>query len=87
MESNTASCRFSRRPNASNLNFAAGQTVANNVVAPIGDQGNVCFYSSQNADVIVDVSGYFMGESGNQFVGASPKRFVDTRDGTGPAPQ
>jgi hypothetical protein len=74
------------RPNASNLNFAAGQTVANNVVAPIGDQGNVCFYSSQNADVIVDVSGYFMGESGNQFVGASPKRFVDTRDGTGPAP-
>ena len=75
------------RPNASNLNFVAGQTVANNVVAPIGDQGNVCFYSSQNADVIVDVSGYFMGESGNQFVGASPKRFVDTRDGTGPAPQ
>ena len=74
------------RPNASNLNFVAGQTVANNVVAPIGDQGNVCFYSSQNADVIVDVSGYFMGESGNQFVGASPKRFVDTRDGTGPAP-
>jgi hypothetical protein len=75
------------RPNASNLNFVAGQTVANNVVAPIGDQGNVCFYSSQNADIIVDVSGYFTGESGNQFVGASPKRFVDTRDGTGPAPQ
>jgi hypothetical protein len=75
------------RPNASNLNFVAGQTVANNVVAPIGDQGNVCFYSSQNADLIVDVSGYFTGESGNQFVGASPKRFVDTRDGTGPAPK
>lgn len=77
----------SEYPNASSLNFVAGQTVANNVVAPIGDQGKVCFYSSQNADVIVDVSGYFMGESGNQFVGAAPKRFVDTRYGTGPAPQ
>jgi uncharacterized protein YegL len=72
------------RPNASNLNFVPSQTVANNVVAPIGDQGNVCFYASQNTDIIVDVSGYFMGESGNQFVGAAPKRFVDTRDGTGP---
>jgi len=75
------------RPNASNLNFTAGKVVANNVVAPIGDQGNVCFFASQNTDIIVDISGYFTGESGNQFVGSTPKRFVDTRDGTGPAPQ
>jgi len=75
------------RPNASNLNFTTGKVVANNVVAPIGDQGNVCFFASQNTDIIVDISGYFTGESGNQFVGSTPKRFVDTRDGTGPAPQ
>lgn len=75
------------RPNASNLNFVAGQVVPNNVVAPIGDQGNVCFFSSQNTDIIVDVSGYFTGVVGNQFVGATPKRFVDTRDGTGPIAQ
>ena len=75
------------RPNASNLNFTAGKVVANNVVAPIGDQGNVCFFASQNTDIIVDISGYFTGASGNQFVGSTSKRFVDTRDGTGPAPQ
>jgi hypothetical protein len=61
--------------------------VANNVVAPIGDQGNVCFYASQNTDITVDVSGYFTGESDNQFVGAAPKRFVDTRSSLGPVPQ
>jgi hypothetical protein len=74
------------RPNASNLNFVAGQVVPNNVVAPIGDQGSVCFYSSQSTDIIVDVSGYFTGSAGNQFVGATPKRFVDTRSSLGPAP-
>ena len=74
------------RPNASNLNFTAGKVVANNVIAPIGEQGNVCFFASQNTDIIVDISGYFTGESRNQFVGSTPKRFVDTRDGTGPAP-
>jgi hypothetical protein len=75
------------RPIASNLNFTAGKVVANNVVAPIGGQGNVCFYSNVPTDLIVDISGYFTGESGNQFVGAAPKRFVDTRSSLGPAPQ
>ena len=75
------------RPNASNLNFTVGKVVANNVVAPIGDQGSVCFYSSVPTDVIVDISGYFTGESGNQFVGAAPKRFVDTRSSLGPVVQ
>ena len=75
------------RPLASNLNFVAGQVVANNVIAPIGDQGNVCFYTNVPSDIIVDIGGYFSGESGNQFVGSTPKRYIDTRANLGPAPQ
>jgi hypothetical protein len=74
------------RPLASNLNFVAGQVVANNVVAPIGNDGDVCFFTNVPADIIVDVSGYFVGESGNTFVGSTPERFVDSRGGIGPEP-
>jgi hypothetical protein len=75
------------RPLASNLNFVAGQVVANNVIAPIGDQGSVCFYTSTPSDIIVDIAGYFSGEDGNQFVGSTPKRYIDTRSSLGPAPE
>ena len=45
------------RPLASNLNFSAGQTVANAVVAPLGG-GKACFYASSPVHVIADVAGY-----------------------------
>ncbi|MGK0260900.1 MAG: hypothetical protein ACI96M_004354 [Candidatus Azotimanducaceae bacterium] len=32
-------------------------------------------------------SGHVSGEVGNQFVAATPKRFVDTRSSLGPGPQ
>jgi hypothetical protein len=75
------------RPLASNLNFVSGQVVANNVIAPIGDQGSVCFYTNVPSDIIVDIAGYFSGEDGNQFVGSTPKRYIDTRASLGPAPE
>jgi serine protease len=45
-------------PGVSSVNFGAGQTVANAVVAPVGS-GTVCVYSNVMTDVIVDVSGWF----------------------------
>ena len=75
------------RPLASNLNFVSGQVVANNVIAPIGDQGSVCFYTNVPSDIIVDIAGYFSGEDGNQFVGSTPKRYIDTRSSLGPVPE
>ncbi|MFT6435146.1 MAG: hypothetical protein ACJAVI_003198 [Candidatus Azotimanducaceae bacterium] len=80
------------RPLASNLNFAAGDVVANNVIAPIDSNGEVCFYTNVASDIIVDIAGYFSGISangfiGNGFIGSTPKRFLDTRDGTGPRGQ
>ncbi len=47
------------RPDASNLNFAAGQTIPNSVIAPLSAQGTVCFYVYGTAHLLADVSGYF----------------------------
>ena len=48
------------RPLASNLNFAAGETVANLVIAKVGAGGKVSVYNAfGTADVIVDVMGWF----------------------------
>jgi len=46
-------------PLASNLNFVAGDTVPNSVIARLGDDGTVCVFNSQGTHVIVDVDGYF----------------------------
>lgn len=49
------------QPTASNLNFVAGSTVPNAVIAKVGDGGKVCLFSSQATQLIVDVNGYFPG--------------------------
>ncbi len=50
------SCRASTRQ--------AGEVIANNVIAPISDEGTVCFYSSVGTDFVVDVTGWFVGADG-----------------------
>ena len=57
------------RPNSSNLNFVAGQTVPNLVIAPVGANGKVDFYNSAGTvQMIADVSGWFL--AGNPAAGA-----------------
>ncbi len=73
------------RPEASNVNFGPGSTVANGVIAPIGADGSVCVYTSANAHLIVDVAGWFTGGAAASFEGNVPKRLVDTRNAIGPA--
>ena len=45
-------------PSASNLNFDAGQVVANTVLAKIGADGKVCIYASAATDIVADINGY-----------------------------
>jgi hypothetical protein len=45
-------------PNASNLNFAKGDTIPNAVIAKLAANGTVCVYTSAGAGVLVDVNGY-----------------------------
>jgi hypothetical protein len=78
----------SGRPLASNLNFSPGQTVPNRVVVKVGAGGKVDFYNlAGTVDVIADVNGWFTdatpGGLGARFVGLTPARILDTRDGTG----
>jgi hypothetical protein len=76
-------------PLASNLNFVAGQTVPNRVIVGVGTGGQVSIFNAQGSvDVIADVGGWFTDSSdpsaiGSTFVGVTPARILDTRDGTG----
>jgi hypothetical protein len=47
------------RPNASSLNYVAGQTVPNAVIAPVSPSGEVCFYSQAPVHLLADVNGWF----------------------------
>jgi hypothetical protein len=73
-------------PNSSNLNFRAGEVVPNLVLARVGAGGKVRLNNfAGTVDVVADVVGWFdTGEpTGDGFVGVSPARLLDTRDGTG----
>ena len=48
------------RPNASSLNFVAGQTIPNLVIAKVGAGGKVSFFNpAGTVDVIADVVGWY----------------------------
>ncbi len=68
-------------PDASNLNYAAGQSIPNAVIAKIGAGGDICLYTSAATHLVVDVNGWFAGGSG--FGPLSPERLLDTRLSTG----
>lgn len=68
------------RPNVSNLNFGAGQTVANLVVVAIGDDGYVNLANAHGGvEVILDAVGYFDPTAGSRFHALVPNRVLDTR--------
>ncbi|MFJ7779819.1 PKD domain-containing protein [Streptomyces yangpuensis] len=73
------------RPTTSNVNYAAGDSVPNLVIVPVGKNGYVNLYNSgeQGVDLIADVTGYFTRSSANGYTPTDPTRFVDTREGLG----
>ncbi|MEO5722915.1 MAG: Ig-like domain-containing protein, partial [Ilumatobacteraceae bacterium] len=70
------------RKAVSSVNYVAGQTVANAVIAPVSATGTVCFYTFATTDIIVDINGWIA--SGSSFHGVSPGRVLDTRTGFSP---
>lgn len=74
----------SAQPLASNVNYNARQVTANRVVVPLAG-GQISIFSHAQADVIVDVSGYYTAagaSSGSAFSAApTPVRICDTRAG------
>ena len=72
----------SGRPNASNLNFPAGGTVANSVISKVSAAGTVCIFTNVATNIVADVSGYF--QAGSPFVALNPARLMETRSGQNP---
>jgi hypothetical protein len=77
-------------PPTSNVNFAAGQTVANRAIVPVGPDGKITIRNGGGrADVIIDVTGWFSDGSdttltAGEYTGTNPTRILDTRITGGP---
>lgn len=65
-------------PGTSNLNFVAGETVANFAAVNIGSGGRVCVSSPATTHVIVDATGWW-GTGGLGYGAVLPTRLIDTR--------
>ena len=77
-------------PEASNLNWVAGETRSNLVEVALGNGGALSVFNlAGSTDVVADVEGY-VGDSTNSsgpegmFNGLTPSRLLDTRTGGGP---
>lgn len=74
------------KPNASNLNFGSGETIANLTTTRIGIGGKIQFATANGSvDVIVDILGYYdaPGAAGGSYVGINPVRLLDSRTAVG----
>jgi hypothetical protein len=65
-------------PTTSNLNVTRGRDVAASATVALG-AGQLCVYSSTDADVIVDLQAVH-GVTGDSMTAVDPLRLVDTRD-------
>ena len=81
----TAHASGTATPNASNVNYEAGQTVSNLAVVPIGADGKVTLTNTSQyggVSLVADVSAYYLGgapTAPGAFGALAPTRFLDTR--------
>ncbi len=72
------------QPLVSTLNSTDGGIVANAAIVPVGTNGGISVFVTDNADVIIDINGYF-GPPGSpaaqSLYPVTPCRVVDTRGG------
>jgi uncharacterized protein YjbI with pentapeptide repeats len=68
------------KPTTSSLNFASGQTIANQVIVPLsGGIADLYNGSAGTVQVIADLGGYYASSASSYFVPAGPHRILDTR--------
>jgi hypothetical protein len=80
----TAYAAGAPRPASSNLNFKAGQTVANLVTVPLGSADTFDVYNSAGTvNVVIDEEGLYISDPANKwtdrFTPMTPTRIIDTR--------
>jgi hypothetical protein len=69
------------RPTVSTLNALTGAVTANAAIVPAGTNGSIDVFTTNRADVIIDINGYFAPPvaGGLSFYTTAPCRVVDTR--------
>jgi len=72
------------RPTTSSVNFSGPAASPNSVISQLSDDGEVCVYSSETTDVLVDLGGFFPARSG--YAPLPPTRLLDTRNDTAVVP-
>jgi hypothetical protein len=72
-------------PTASTVNFNAREATANAGVFPLGASGELCLYTNANANLSIDVYGYFTTTSIMGYEGITPTPLLDTTSGIGGA--
>ena len=68
-------------PDASNLNYRAGQTIPYAAIVKLDALGRVCVFTSAPSGLIVDVNGYTPSTS--DVVALDPSRLYDSRGAAG----
>jgi hypothetical protein len=73
------------QPVVSTLNANTGAVTANAAIVPAGTSGAINLYASNDADVVIDVNGYFAaaGTGGLSLYTVAPCRVLDTRNRSG----
>lgn len=71
------------RPLVATLNYGAGRDVANQAMIALDSSGDVCVSSHSDADLVIDVNGWFSGSAAVRATAVNPARVLDTRAGLG----
>ncbi len=76
---------LANQPTVSNLNYSAGQIVANAFTLQLGSYGYFNIYSSQTTHYVIDITGYYAPPGAGLYYHplASPIRLYDSRVGQG----
>jgi hypothetical protein len=65
----------------SNVNYVAGQTVANLAAVKVAPGGDVCFKSFATTQLVVDLAGWYAPGATGSFTATEPIRLFDSRQG------
>jgi hypothetical protein len=65
----------------SNVNYVAGQNVANLAAVKVAPGGDVCFKSFANTQLVVDLAGWYVPGALGSFTATEPIRLFDSREG------
>jgi hypothetical protein len=74
----TASNCAETNPSFSTLNYEANDGVPNQAIIALSG-GDLCLFSSEATDIVIDINGYAAASAGLKFVPVAPKRLFDSR--------